>query len=91
MGWEKEDALKYDHYLEVQMINDITWLHSPNRAAVVPWGLRKLLKWVKSKYGDIPIYVMANGIDDDQNMVHDKLRVYYIQNYINEALKGKEP
>ncbi|XP_054663248.1 klotho isoform X3 [Grus americana] len=88
VGWEKEDALKYDHYLEVQMINDITWLHSPSRAAVVPWGLRKLLKWVKAKYGDVPIYVMANGIDDDQNMVHDKLRVYYIQNYINEALKA---
>lgn len=91
VGSEKEDAVKYDHYLEVQMINDITWLHSPSRAAVVPWGLRKLLKWVKSKYGDVPIYVMANGIDDGQNMVHDKLRVYYIQNYINEALKGKEP
>lgn len=90
VGSEKEDAVKYDHYLEVQMINDITWLHSPSRAAVVPWGLRKLLKWVKSKYGDVPIYVMANGIDDDQNMLHDKLRVYYIQNYINEALKGKE-
>uniref|UniRef100_A0A8B9PWQ4 Klotho n=1 Tax=Apteryx owenii TaxID=8824 RepID=A0A8B9PWQ4_APTOW len=88
VGWEKEDALKYDHYLEVQMINDITWLHSPGRAAVVPWGLRKLLKWVKSKYGDVPIYIMANGIDDDQNMVHDKLRVYYIQSYINEALKA---
>jgi len=90
VGWEKEDALKYDHYLEVQMISDITWLHSPSRAAVVPWGLRKVLRWVKSKYGDVPVYVMANGIDDDQNMVHDKLRVYYIQNYINEALKGKE-
>lgn len=90
VGWEKEDALKYDHYLEVQMINDITWLHSPSRAAVVPWGLRKVLRWVKSKYGNVPVYVMANGIDDDQNMVHDRLRVYYIQNYINEALKGKE-
>ncbi|NXE32043.1 KLOT protein, partial [Ptilorrhoa leucosticta] len=88
VGSEKEDAVKYDHYLEVQMINDITWLHSPSRVAVVPWGLRKLLKWVKSKYGDVPVYVMANGIDDDQNMVHDKLRVYYIQNYINEALKA---
>ncbi|RLW08271.1 hypothetical protein DV515_00003172, partial [Chloebia gouldiae] len=88
VGSEKEDAVKYDHYLEVQMISDITWLHSPSRAAVVPWGLRKLLKWVKSKYGDVPIYVMANGIDDGQNMVHDKLRVYYIKNYINEALKA---
>uniref|UniRef100_A0A7M4EEY5 Klotho n=1 Tax=Crocodylus porosus TaxID=8502 RepID=A0A7M4EEY5_CROPO len=90
VDWEKEDPLKYDHYLEVQMINDITWLNSPSRTAVVPWGLRKLLKWIKSKYGDVPIYIVANGIDDDQNVVHDKLRIYYIQNYINEVLKGKE-
>ncbi|CAM4405955.1 klotho isoform X1 [Lepidochelys kempii] len=88
VDWEKEDALKYDHYLQVQMIKDITWLNSPSRAAVVPWGLRKMLKWVKSKYGDVPVYIIANGIDDDQNMVQDKLRVYYIQNYINEALKA---
>uniref|UniRef100_A0A8D0H5L6 Klotho n=1 Tax=Sphenodon punctatus TaxID=8508 RepID=A0A8D0H5L6_SPHPU len=88
VDWEKEDPMKYDHELEVQMINDITWLNSPSRAAVVPWGLRKMLKWVKSKYGDIPIYIMANGIDDDQNPTHDKLRIYYIQNYINEALKA---
>ncbi|XP_078513290.1 klotho [Lissotriton helveticus] len=86
--WEKEDVSKYDHYYGVQPINDITWLFSPKRMAVVPWGLRKVLNWVKSKYGKIPIYILANGIDDGQNLIQDKLRVYYIENYINEALKA---
>ncbi|XP_029458535.1 klotho [Rhinatrema bivittatum] len=85
--WEKEDVT-YDHYLKVQLMTDITWLHSPNRTAVVPWGLRRVLHWVKSKYGNIPIYILANGIDDYQEEVEDKLRMYYIQNYINEALKA---
>ncbi|OCT96025.1 klotho [Xenopus laevis] len=86
--WEKEDVSKYDHKLEVQFISDITWVHSPNKHAIVPWGLRKVLNWVKSKYGDVPVYILVNGIDDAHSPMQDKLRVYYLQNYINEALKA---
>ncbi|XP_030056232.1 klotho [Microcaecilia unicolor] len=86
--WEREDASKNNHYLKVRPMTDNTWLHSPNRTAVVPWGLRRVLNWVKSKYGNIPIYILANGIDDNQEEFQDKLRMHYIQNYINEALKA---
>ncbi|XP_042313364.1 klotho [Sceloporus undulatus] len=85
---ERETPKQYDHLLEIQMQVDITWVKSPNRIPVVPWGLRKLLNWVKFKYGDIPIYIIASGIDDEQNVDQDKLRKYYIENYINEALKA---
>ncbi|XP_054830414.1 klotho [Eublepharis macularius] len=85
---ENEDPEKYDQRLKVQMLNDITWLESPSGSRVVPWGLRKLLQWVKMKYGDVPIYIIANGVDDKPNTAEDKLRIYYIQNYINEALKA---
>lgn len=91
VDWEKEDPIKYNDYLEVQEMTDITWLNSPSQVAVVPWGLRKVLNWLKLKYGDLPMYVTANGIDDDPQAEQDKLRMYYIQNYVNEALKGKEP
>ncbi|XP_072260389.1 klotho isoform X1 [Pyxicephalus adspersus] len=84
--WEVEDLVRYDHGLEVQFIMDRTFLQSAHNNAVVPWGLRKILNWVKSKYGDIPIYILANGIDDGH--LEDKLRVYYMQHYINEALKA---
>ncbi|XP_075448250.1 klotho [Ascaphus truei] len=86
--WEKEDIAKYDHYHEVQSITDSTWINSPSGSAVVPWGFRKVLNWIQSKYGDIPIYILANGIDDGQNPIQDKLRIYYMENYINEALKA---
>ncbi|XP_072899979.1 klotho [Hemitrygon akajei] len=76
-----------DMELKVQYLKDTTWLSSPDGRAVVPWGLRKLLRWIKSKYGNIPIYITSNGIDDDSSS-KDKLRVYYIQSYINEALKA---
>ncbi|XP_075054053.1 klotho [Mixophyes fleayi] len=84
--WEVEDTVRYDYVLEVQFITDSTFLHSPHKYAVVPWGLRKILNWIKSKYGNIPIYVLGNGIDDGK--LEDNLRVYYMQHYINEALKA---
>lgn len=89
VDWEKEDPIKYNDYLEVQEMTDITWLNSPSQVAVVPWGLRKVLSWLKLKYGNLPMYIISNGIDDDLQAGQDKLRVYYMQNYVNEALKGK--
>ncbi|GAB1290511.1 Klotho [Apodemus speciosus] len=88
VDWEKEDPMKYNDYLEVQEMTDITWLNSPSQVAVVPWGLRKVLNWLRSKYGDLPTYVTANGIDDDPHAEQDLLRIYYIKNYVNEALKA---
>lgn len=91
VDWEKEDTEKYNDYLEMQEMTDSTWLSSPSQVAVVPWGLRKILNWLRLKYGDFPTYIISNGIDDDLQAAQDKLRVYYMQNYINEALKGKGP
>ena len=46
---------------------------------------------VKQHYSDVPIYVMANGVQEDPARFKDSLRVYYLYNYINEALKGEAP
>lgn len=32
---------------------------------------------------------MANGVEEDPARFKDSLRVYYLYNYINEALKGE--
>ncbi|XP_029957222.1 klotho [Salarias fasciatus] len=82
----KEDSYTYTALLEVQHMIDTTWILSPR--PVVPWGLRKALNWVKEHYGDVPVYVMANGVQEDPARFKDSLRVYYLYNYINEALKA---
>ncbi|KAM9331840.1 klotho [Pholidichthys leucotaenia] len=82
----KEDSYTYNAKLEVQYMTDTTWIPSPR--SVVPWGLRKALNWVKQHYCDVPIYVMANGVQEDPARFKDSLRVYYLYNYINEALKA---
>ncbi|MED6234924.1 hypothetical protein ATANTOWER_008341 [Ataeniobius toweri] len=67
---------------------DPTWPSSSQGQAVVPWGLRKVLKWVNQRYGrTLPIIVTASGIDD-QASVEDNLRQYYLRSYLEEALKA---
>ncbi|KAG5844673.1 hypothetical protein ANANG_G00164970 [Anguilla anguilla] len=84
-----EDRYSFEGRLEVHYIYDVTWIMSPRRGSpVVPWGLRKVLNWVDSRYKGVPIYVMSNGVDEDPARFKDSLRVYYLYNYINEALKA---
>ncbi|KAJ8342624.1 hypothetical protein SKAU_G00325520 [Synaphobranchus kaupii] len=84
-----EDRYSFEGKLEVHYMYDVTWIMSPRRGSpVVPWGLRKVLNWIHSKYEGVPIYVMSNGVDEDPARFKDSLRVYYLYNYINEALKA---
>ena len=60
------------------------WLKS------VPWGIRGLLNWIKSEYGEIDIYVTENGFSTaDIFDLSDDDRVKYYKGYINEVLKGR--
>ncbi|XP_011669546.2 cytosolic beta-glucosidase [Strongylocentrotus purpuratus] len=57
---------------------------------IVPWGLRRLLAWIKTTYGDVPIYVTENGVSepDGPMNLNDDVRSKYLRAYINEALKA---
>ncbi|NXH06054.1 LPH hydrolase, partial [Loxia leucoptera] len=63
-----------------------SWIH------VVPWGLRRLLKFVSQEYtgSKIPIYIAGNGVPtgDTGDLLNDTLRVDYFRQYIDEALKA---
>ena len=55
---------------------------------IVPWGIRKNIKWLSKKYPNIPIYITENGVSDEGE-INDNMRVEYFKNYINEVLKCK--
>lgn len=38
---------------------------------VVPWGARKLVKWISDTYGHPEIMVTENGYHDDGTVIHD--------------------
>lgn len=46
--------------------------------AVVPWGFRKLLNWVKANYGDVEIYITENGYSD-LGELEDVDRIVYLE------------
>lgn len=53
-------------------MSDHTWASSGLEQAVVPWGLRRVLRWVKERYGGaLPVVVTASGVDD-QAPVNDR-------------------
>ncbi|XP_070575579.1 cytosolic beta-glucosidase-like [Ptychodera flava] len=59
------------------------WLYS------VPWGIRRLLVWIKEEYGDPSVYVTENGFSTaDIDDLNDQGRIDYYRSYINEVLKA---
>ena len=60
---------------------------SEDSQRAVPMGARKVLNWVKSHYGDIPLYVTLSTYENETSKT-DKERVSYLKDYMNEVLKG---
>ncbi|XP_076452948.1 lactase/phlorizin hydrolase-like [Babylonia areolata] len=68
---------------------DPKWITSGSSwLTVVPWGLRKMVNWVRRQYGDLPIYITENGLSDRNASISDLHRVYYYRYYVNELLKA---
>ncbi|KAL4223031.1 hypothetical protein ACF0H5_016509 [Mactra antiquata] len=54
---------------------------------VNPWGLRGLLRWIRDRYNNPPLFVTENGVGDDGTL-HDQSRIDYYTKYTNEMLKA---
>ena len=53
-----------------------------------PAGLRKLMKWIATRYNGTDVYISETGVMDIDDGVRDKLRVEWIREHANEVLKG---
>jgi lactase-phlorizin hydrolase len=54
----------------------------------VPWGLRRLLSWIKNEYGNPEVLITENGCSTSESEIEDTPRVDYFRTYINEVLKA---
>ncbi|KAF2889701.1 hypothetical protein ILUMI_16472, partial [Ignelater luminosus] len=52
----------------------------------VPWGFRKVLKWLRDNYDDPDIYITENGFAENIQNLHDKKRIDYIISYLSSLL-----
>lgn len=60
---------------------------------IVPQGMRKLMNYVKQKYGNPPVFITENGMDDSNNpfiplkdALNDGKRTKYFHDYLSNLL-----
>lgn len=76
MNW-KTPSLRKD--MGVKFYYDPSWAGSAAPwLKVVPWGFRKLLKWIKDQYDDPEIIITENGYAD-YGQLNDTERINYYQ------------
>ncbi|XP_033626548.1 lactase-like protein [Asterias rubens] len=74
---------------DIELTKDDAWPKAASSwLSIVPWGMRRLLGWIKEHYGDVPIYITENGMSQSGMDIKDELRVKYFKAYINVVLKA---
>jgi beta-glucosidase/6-phospho-beta-glucosidase/beta-galactosidase len=53
----------------------------------VPWGMRKILLYIRDRYPNVPIHITENGIATEpdgplDSLLHDTLRVDHYRDYL---------
>ncbi|XP_018564647.1 myrosinase 1 isoform X2 [Anoplophora glabripennis] len=77
----------YDNDISVLTWRQPEWPSgSADWFAVVPWGMRRLLVWLKKTYGDVEIIITENGLSDNTGIMEDDHRVSYYQGYLSACL-----
>ena len=85
-----------DFGANVEQSKDPNWpLTGAYRFRKVPWGLRKLLKYIKDNYGNPAVYISENGCVAPNEInktlparLKDDFRVDFLRRYTNEVLKA---
>lgn len=69
-------------------LTDFNW-------AVVPWGCRKLLEWIRDRYDNPPIYITENGCSFDDppgpdGAIRDTRRIEFYEGYLKACQEAIE-
>ncbi len=48
-----------------------TWLR------VTPWGIRRMLNWIKNNYNNPDVIITENGVSDRNGYLDDSMRIYF--------------
>jgi beta-glucosidase/6-phospho-beta-glucosidase/beta-galactosidase len=48
-----------------------TWLR------ITPWGIRRMLNWIKERYNNPDVIITENGMSDRSGFLDDSMRIYF--------------
>ncbi|VEN50234.1 unnamed protein product [Callosobruchus maculatus] len=69
---------------ETNKTEDIQAAEVMRHFVVVPWGIRKLLKWIKHTFNNPKIMITENGFCDNKDkLLDDDRRINYIKTYLS--------
>lgn len=75
-------------FIEAKFETDPSWLRGESSwLYVVPWGMRKLLGWIKNSYNNPPVYITESGFSDRGDL-NDTDRITCVEGVINNVLKA---
>ncbi|XP_018573477.2 lactase-phlorizin hydrolase [Anoplophora glabripennis] len=57
---------------------------------ITPWGMGKLLNWLKQTYNNPAIIITENGVTDDGSTLEDDQRVRYYRDYLSNVRSAME-
>ncbi|XP_025828881.1 myrosinase 1-like [Agrilus planipennis] len=78
----------FDNDVRVDIETDPNWEKSAlELMPVVPWGLRKLLNWIRKMYNNPTVYITENGYPDKGGL-DDEDRISYHTQYLNELINA---
>lgn len=69
---------------------DPSWNITGGGLPITPWGMRKLLSYVKDHYGSaLPMYLINGcGEKEESDSLDDQFRLDFFRTHINECLKA---
>lgn len=74
---------------DTEVFQDGDWFQTASYwLRVTPWGLRKMLKYIKDKFNNPDIIITENGVSDRMGYLDDAMRINYYKYYINNVLKA---
>ncbi|CAH1101557.1 unnamed protein product [Psylliodes chrysocephalus] len=73
----------------ITLINPSWTVQDNGRNTIVPYGVRKLLNWVKQRYGDHEIILTENGMTENGTSLEDDIRISYFTDYFCNILYAK--
>ncbi|XP_018320179.1 cytosolic beta-glucosidase-like [Agrilus planipennis] len=83
-----DGEISFHNDMEADVSYDPSWPMDPaNRFAIIPWGFRRLLAWIKSTYNNPVIHVTESG-SPDYGGLEDKVRISYIGQYLEALLEA---
>ncbi|XP_018567100.1 myrosinase 1 isoform X3 [Anoplophora glabripennis] len=57
---------------------------------ITPWGIRKLLNWLKETYNNPAIIITENGMPDNSSVIDDVTRVRFFRDYLSNVRSAIE-